>query len=99
MEWLLTDSDEVRKVACPPVSVPVPSVVALSLNVTVPVGVPAPGDTALTVAVNVTDTPNVDGFNDELTVVVLLAWLTVCVRSAEVLLLKLTSLVYVAEIA
>ncbi len=38
----------------------VSSVVAPSLKVTMPVGVPAPGGITLTVAVNVTDCPNVD---------------------------------------
>src|ERR1051325_2460945 len=42
---------EVLNVAMPPSSVPVPSVVPRSLNVTTPVGVPP---VALTVAVNVT---------------------------------------------
>ena len=56
-----------------PFSVPVPSVVAPSLNVTVPVGVPLPGATALTVAVNVTDWPTVEGLAEEVTVVLVLA--------------------------
>ena len=56
-----------------------------------PVGVPTPGEAALTVAVNVTDCPDPDGFSDEVTVVVLLALLTVCVMAADVLLLKLLS--------
>lgn len=41
-------------VALPPLSVPVPRVVELSLKVTVPVGVPPPD---VTVAVNVTLVP------------------------------------------
>lgn len=45
----------VANVAWPPLSVPVPKVVAPSLNVTVPVGVPLPGELAETVAVKVTD--------------------------------------------
>ena len=60
-------------VAVPPDSVPVPSVVAPSRNVTVPVGVPVPGGTTATVAVNVTDCPNTDGLADDATVVVVLA--------------------------
>ena len=71
---------------------PVPSVVAPSLNVTVPLGVPAPGDAALTVAVKVTDWPNTDGLNEDASVVVVSALVTVCVRTDEVLLVKLTSL-------
>jgi len=42
--------------------------------VTVPVGVP-PAE--LTVAVNVTDCPNVDGFREDVTVVAVAAWFTV----------------------
>ncbi len=72
---MLTDSDEDVKVAKPELSVPVPIVVAPSLNVTVPVGVTEP-DTCVTVAVNVTDCPNTDGFVDEVTVVVLPVVLT-----------------------
>jgi hypothetical protein len=50
MEWLATDSEAVLNVAVPLESVPVPSVVAPSLKVTVPVA-PVP----VTVAVKVTD--------------------------------------------
>ena len=57
----------VAKVAVPPLSVPVPKVVAPSLNVTVPVAVDG-----VTVAVNVTEAPNVDGFSEDATLVVVL---------------------------
>jgi hypothetical protein len=58
-------SDDVVKVACPKaLSVPVPIVVVSSSNVTVPVGVPVPLF-GVTVAVKVTDWPNVLGFGDE----------------------------------
>ena len=63
----------------PPDNVPAPSVVVPSKNVTVPDGLPAPGATTATVAVNVTPCPEIDGFSDEATVVVLLALLTVWV--------------------
>jgi hypothetical protein len=53
-----------------------------SLSVTVPVGVPVVDD--LTVAVKVTGCPNVDGFSDETTVVVVFALFTVCFTIAEV---------------
>ena len=86
-----TDSDEVANVALPELKLAVPSVAAPSRKVTVPVGVPAPGVTALTVAVKVTDWPNTDGFTDEVTVVELLALLTVCVMAAEVLPAKFVS--------
>ena len=48
--------------AWPLLRLTVPRVVVPSLNVTVPVGVPDPDET---VAVNVTDCPEFDGFNDE----------------------------------
>ena len=86
-----TESEFVAKVAVPELKLPVPKVTPASLNVTVPLGVPAPGATALTVAVNVTDWPETDGFTDEATVVVLLAWFTVCVKVEDVLVLKLPS--------
>jgi len=58
----------VENVATPePLSVPVPSVVPPSLNVTVPVGVP---ELPVTVAVNVTGAPESDGFALEVNVVV-----------------------------
>ena len=82
IEWLATDKVEVLKVALPPLSVPVPSEVDPSLKVTVPVGVP-PLD--VTVAVNFTEAPNVDGFSEDVTDVELVAALTVCVSTAEVL--------------
>ena len=69
---MVTDSDEVVSVARPALRLTGDCAAPSMLNVTVPVGVPAPGDTATTWAVNVTDAPNVDGLNDELTVVLLL---------------------------
>jgi hypothetical protein len=62
------------------------------LNVTVPVGVPAPGDTTVTVAVNVTDWPKTEGLAEEVTPVVVFAWLTVWLNTLEVLAPKLVSL-------
>jgi hypothetical protein len=49
----------------PPLSVPVPRTVALSLNVTVPVGVPVP-EAGFTVAVNVTAWLKADGLSEEI---------------------------------
>ena len=86
-----TASEEVANVALPELKAAVARVAAPSRKVTVPVGVPAPGETALTVAVKVTAWPNTDGFTDEVTVVELEAFLTVCVMAAEVLLLKFMS--------
>ena len=74
MECDPSTNAEVVNVACPePFSVPVPSVVVPSLNVTVPVGVPEPGEAAATVAVKVTDCPTTDGFEEEPKLVVVLA--------------------------
>jgi len=58
---------------------------------TVPVGVPVPGAVAVTVAVKVTDCPKTEGLTEELTAVVVLALLTVCVKLDEALALKLPS--------
>src|SRR6266404_5675800 len=59
--------EDMVKVAWPPLRALVASAVAPSLNVTVPVGVPL---VPVTVAVNVTDCPNTEGFCEELTMVV-----------------------------
>ena len=62
MEWLPVESAEVVNVACPePFSVPVPRVVEPSRKLTVPVGMPEPGELAVTVAVSVTDWPEITG--------------------------------------
>src|SRR5688572_19009782 len=71
--WLPTASADVVHVATPaaratlaqPATEPAPS-----RKLTVPVGVPAPGATAATVAVNVTLSPNTDGFCDDVRAVV-----------------------------
>lgn len=52
-----------------PASVPVPSVVTPSKNVMVPVGMEVPGETSVTVAVNVTLSPGVEGFALEIKLV------------------------------
>jgi hypothetical protein len=68
------------KVVTPPASVPVPRVVVPSTNVTVPEAVR--GDI---VAVNVNDAPYVEGFTDDVSVVVVVALLTTCETAVEVL--------------
>jgi hypothetical protein len=73
-------------VALPLLSVPVPNVVLPSLNVTVPVA--AEG---VTVAVNVTEEPYVDGFAEDVSETVVLALLTVWVSVEEMLLLSFVS--------
>jgi hypothetical protein len=86
-----TASAEVANVAVPPDNVPLPMLVAPSLNVTVPVGVPEPGANADIVAVNVTVWPNTDGLLPLATVEELESWFTVCRTAPEVLPVKLVS--------
>jgi hypothetical protein len=61
------------------------------MKVTVPVA-----DEGATVAVKVTDWPNVEGLSDEASDVVVAAWPTVWVNNAEALPLKLVSPLYTA---
>jgi len=61
------------------------------LNCTVPVGVPDPGAVTLIVAVNVTDWPDKEGLTEDVTAVVVGALLTVWLKLADVLVLKLPS--------
>ena len=85
---------DVLQGACPATSATaLQSVVAPSLNVTVPLGVPAPGPTAATVAVKVSGWPKTDGSGPVVraTVVVELALFTVCVSAPLVAVLKLAS--------
>jgi hypothetical protein len=98
IEWLPTASEEIFNVATPPLNVPVPIVVTPSLNVTVPLGVPDPGALALTVAVKVTFCPNTEGVSDVPTLVLVSVLFTTCVKSADVLPLKLPSPLYTAVI-
>ena len=91
--WLPTVANAFVKIACPEaltltlVDEP-PSMV----KATVPVRVPAPGAIALTVAVKATGWPATEGFGEDASVVVVSDLLTVCVRTDEVLLVKLPSL-------
>ena len=80
----------------PALNVFVASELVPSLNVTVPVGVPAPSPEALTLAVNTTDCPNTVGFVEDVNVVAVPSWLTVCVKADEVFVLKLPSPLYTA---
>jgi hypothetical protein len=89
----------VAKAAEPPLRLFVDKGVAPSLKMTEPVGVPVPGELALTVAVNVTDWPETDGFVPETTEVELFALLTACEYAGEfVLPAKLLSPTYSAVI-
>src|SRR5260370_243972 len=94
LAWTAPDRDEVVYVACPLVRVwGPPSAEAPSINCTVPVGTPAPGSTGATVAVKVTDWPELDGFTEEVPAALVLALLTTCGLpvSDPVLPLKLLS--------
>ena len=73
---------EVFKLAAPDETAPVPSVVAPSLKITVPVGEPA---IAATLTVKVTDWPNVLEVGTAVSVVVVVATLTVCVIAVDAL--------------
>ncbi|MGA8541852.1 MAG: hypothetical protein WB566_20275 [Terriglobales bacterium] len=73
-------SADVLYVAIPPLTVPVPRVVLPSVNVTVPVTV-----AGVTVAVNVTGEPYVDGFADDPRATLVPALLTVCVSTDDAL--------------
>ena len=68
------------KVALPEASVPEPSREGPLKKFTVPVGV---NGEAVTVAVKVMDWPKVEGFTDDVSVVVLGTGLMVCVTAAE----------------
>src|SRR5947209_4912373 len=94
--WLPTVRLDVLKlaVAMPPVvlSVPWPMLLRPSENVTTPVGLPG----LLMVAVNVTLCPNTDELAEDTTTRLVFAWLTVSMKTADVLGLKLGSPPYLA---
>src|SRR5437762_2929587 len=77
-------------------------VVPPSLKFTEPVGVPTPGETAVTVAVKVTEFPATEGLSEEVTVLWLSALLTVnvklCVAFGNTPLLAVMVMVYVASV-
>src|SRR5207237_7690452 len=79
--------DEVVKVATPPAfkATGAPRFVPLSLNCAVPLGVPAPD---VTVAVKVTLCPKLDGFTEESSAVIVLAFAIVKVCATLVAALK-----------
>src|SRR5262245_41016158 len=83
MAWSPTASADVVNVVEPPESAAVPRTAVPSLKVTLPVGVPPPGATGVTVAVNVTEAPAIEGFDDDTTAVVVADLITVCTTSAE----------------
>src|SRR5271157_5228226 len=96
-------SPAVLKLACPPLSVPVPSVAPPFLKVTMPVGVPEPEHrfgqgVDSRAAVKVTVAPKAAGFFDETTETELPALLTFWVRAGDVLPAKFESPPYTAVI-
>src|SRR4030081_1640219 len=97
MLWVPAVKVEVFRIAVPPLSATVASVVVPSLNVTrSPFGI-AP-KVELTVEVNVTVCPNLEGFRLEATVVLLGYLLTTCVSTGEGLPVLFASPTYVAVI-
>src|SRR5208283_59333 len=88
----------VVRLATPPASDTPPSLLLPLKKITLPVGVPPPGGTALTVAVKVTDCPELDGFCEEIREVVVEASLTTCASTADVLAAKFESPGYFAVI-
>ena len=95
--WLDTLNTELENVAIrvfpAPDRVPVPSVLAPSLNVTAPVGA-AP----VTLAVRVIAVPDVEGFRLDTTVAVVAATLIVCDNVVDVLVVLAASPAYTAVI-
>ena len=61
-----------------------PRIVEPFLNVTEPVGIPEPGAVAAIVAVNVTDSPNREGFAADNTIELVASLCTNCVRADAV---------------
>ena len=86
IECVAADSADVENVACPELRLPVPSVAAPSLNVTVPVATEG-----VTVAVKVTDWLSVDGFSEEVNEVELAACVTIWETTADVLVAVVAS--------
>ena len=72
MLWSATAVNDVGRVALPAFKSAVPKVVfvVVSRKVTLPVGVPVPGETAATVAVNVTVCPGLAGLGEDVSVTV-----------------------------
>ena len=94
-EWSPIASVPIETLAWPPDKVPTPITVAPSESVTVPDGVPAVADT---IAVNVTELPNLEGFGDAIRPVVVAAVPMVSVTAAPVLAAKLGLPSYAAVI-
>ena len=78
-------SADVVKLALPPLNVALPIMVGPSLKFTFPVGVP---NEELTVVVNVTDCPTLDGLTDEVSTEVVFNRFTVWLNTGDVLVEK-----------
>jgi hypothetical protein len=65
---------------------PVPAAVPSIVHEMVPVGVPEPGVLTESVAVNMTESPKVDGASEEETINPVAARFTVCIPIVEVLM-------------
>lgn len=90
MEWLPRLRVDVENVAWPEAfKVLVLSDLVPSLKVTLPVGTAVPGALATTVAVKVTDWLWFDGLSEDVTALLVESLLTVWVKAADVLVLKL----------
>jgi hypothetical protein len=77
--------------AFPPLRVPAPKEVTPSVNCTLPVA-----ELGVTVPVNVTDCPKIEGFNEELSVTLVLILETVWGKAADVLAALVPSPLYAA---
>ena len=93
--WLPIVSADVENAACPPLSVRVPRIVVPSLKVTAPIGTPP---LEVTVAVNVTFAPKADGFAEDESTVVVVAWITTWEMEVDVLVAKFPAPAYTALI-
>ena len=80
---------EIVNDALPVFRVTAPSEVVPSMNVTGPVGVPVAGDTALTVALNVTAWPATAGLGEDVRLVLVLPAFTIWFTAGDVLVRKL----------
>ena len=89
MDFVPADGNALLRLACPALSATIPRVAPPFLKVTVPVGVPP--NCPATVAVKVTTWLMRAGLAEETTVVVVVAWFTVCDKAAEVLAWKFES--------
>ena len=90
--WVAIESEAVVNAAfAEPSNATVATVVAPSLNTTLPVGVPAPGAAADTDAVIVTNWPNTDGDPDDAMLVTVPALPTTWESGGEVLAMNPTA--------